>query len=219
MALIEVISIVLSTIVIVVAGFTAIINYLNYKAITSFTIYLRIETKEKAVDQTVSSSPLPRSRVSDLLHSNAGSPSNSLNYPIKVRWFDVILCNCGPGVAKGIEWEVENEMNSAEEKREMHSDRPFSLGPQSSLRIVGYLPRDYSFNFDPDKFSPFTGLQNKTKSFPWVVLVSYSTRKFLRKELKFLEKFEISEKEPTEGTLISNNKIFSPLKIDKGRIR
>ena len=47
MTIIEITSLVLSATVVIVAGITAIVSYLNYKAITTFTLYLRAETKDK----------------------------------------------------------------------------------------------------------------------------------------------------------------------------
>ena len=190
MTIIEITSLVLSATVVIVAGITAIVSYLNYKAITTFTLYLRAETKEKTVGKNDTWFLFP-DRILNTLVSNQVSTSNPQVVPITVRWFDVILGNTGPGVARKITWKVQYSPGINKDFNNMHSQESFDLGPQANVEIVRYLPKDYSTNINSTSFSPFTCLPNPSNSFPWIVEVYFEVPRFMRSNLKVEEKYYI----------------------------
>jgi hypothetical protein len=195
MALIEWISIIISAIVAIVALITAYINFLNYKAITSFTIYLRAETKQRIIDQNTSWGTIPN-RIAQSLSLNNFALSSPQNHPITVIYFDVFLGNTGPGVAKRIHWKVEYSpksqptFNSYQDSNDMHSNIPFDLGPQSNIVIVGYLARDASM-FQQSFSSQLSKLPNPTGHFPWLIELEYEMPTFCGKHKKSSERWNI----------------------------
>jgi hypothetical protein len=191
MTIIEITSLVLSATVVIVAGITAIVSYLNYKAITTFTLYLRAETKEKTVGKNDTWFLFP-DRILNTLVSNQVSTSNPQVVPITVRWFDVILGNTGPGVARKITWKVQYSPEGNKDFNDMHSQETFDLGPQANVEIVRYLPKDYSTNINRTFFSEFTFLPNPSTRFPWIVEVCFEVPRFMRKNLKVQEEHSIS---------------------------
>ena len=137
---VEILSLILSVIVLFVAAFTAFINYLNYKAITSFSLYVRTDTKsQKVTEGSLANFP---NRITKTLTLNDLIPIEKGEILI-IRWFDLILGNTGPGLVRNIKWEVDYSIElETQDKDDMCSQEPFDLGPQSNLVIVGYLPRD-----------------------------------------------------------------------------
>lgn len=190
MTLIDILSLGFSAVVIIVALITAIINYLNYKAITTFTLYIRAETKEKTVGISDTWFLFP-DRIISTLVSNQIPTSNPQPKPITVRWFDVILGNTGPGIARKITWKVQYSPGINKDFNNMHSQESFDLGPQANVEIVRYLPKDYSTNINSTSFSPFTCLPNPSNSFPWIVEVYFEVPRFMRSNLKVEEKYYI----------------------------
>lgn len=190
MYLIEILSLGFSAAVIIVAGFTAIINYLNYKAITTFTLYLRAETKEKTVGKNDTWSSFP-GRIPFTLTLNNISTSYPQVQQITVRWFDVILGNTGPGIARNITWKVQYSPGGNNDSNDMHSQEMFDLGPQAKVEIVRYLPKDCYTNTNRTFVFAFTRLPNPSTKFPWIVEVCYELPRYIRKNLKVQEEYSI----------------------------
>lgn len=204
MTLIETISLLLSATVIIVAGITAFINYLNYKAITTFTLYLRAETKSETVDQKTPWLKFP-DRISRTLILNGAYLSNPQTIPITVRWFDLILGNTGPGVARKVTWKVQySPEDKNRDSNDMHSQEKSDLGPQANAMIVSYIPRDYSLDRQQSFFSSLTKLPNPTSGFPWVVEVCYEIPRVIRKNLKVQEEYSILADGTVQKKILGN---------------
>jgi hypothetical protein len=198
---IEILSLILSGIVLFVAAFAAVINYLNYKAITSFSLYFRTDTKSQVV--TANSLCCLPNRITNTLELNGLLPIKPVN-SLVIRWFDLTLGNTGPGLVRNIRWKVGYSTESEpQDKDDMCSREPFDLGPQSNLVIVGYLPRDYALiNEDkPPYYEPFKQLPNFEKGFPWKLILSYEIPRGIRQNLKVKEQHTISPDGIVRGTI------------------
>ena len=187
---VEILSLILSVIVLFVAAFTAFINYLNYKAITSFSLYVRTDTKsQKVTEGSLANFP---NRITKTLTLNDLIPIEKGEILI-IRWFDLILGNTGPGLVRNIKWEVDYSIElETQDKDDMCSQEPFDLGPQSNLVIVGYLPRDYALiNEEKQNYKQFNKLPIPDNKSTWILNVSYEIPQGIGKNLKRNEKYAI----------------------------
>lgn len=185
MSTLDLVSIILSLVVAVMAFFSAYVSYLNLKAVTSVTLYLFPETKDGVLDNTNYMSYPDRLREAVLQNLGTLPPQN----PIRIRWFDLMLGNTGPGLALILSWET-NYNNKYRDSSEMKCSESFFLGPQAKMPIVGYIPKDYSPSILPTIFSQFTKVGTDNGRFPWKVKVIYEKQRGVKRAKYGLE-FEV----------------------------
>lgn len=183
----DIVSISLSLIVAIVAGFSAYVSYLNFQSVTRVTLYLYADTISNSMDQRNYNHYPFRVQNAVLLNHGNLPPSN----PIVIRWFDFSLGNTGPGVAYILSWKIKYDVK-AKDAADMKSNEPFYLGPQAKIPIVGYLPRDYSLDSRGQFFSQFTKVNTDDGKFPWKLIVTYEKQKRFNKHAKFGLEFEVN---------------------------
>lgn len=179
--------------VLIVTVFATLINFLNYKAVMSFFLYIESKTEGPIQCQGL----LSIDRISKILSLN-DLKSQDFNF----TYFDVYLGNTGPGLAKNIKWEVDycpdrncNDLKWTKGKEE-------AFGPHAKKNIVGYLVRDI---FVSSQKIVNLKLPNKNESFPWSISIEYDKPGIHFNQIRIEEKFEISQ----DGTVDRVSKVKS----------
>lgn len=186
----DTITLIVSIFVAAVGLVTAVITYLNLKAMTEVTLYLNAVTVQDVIEQNNYSFYPDRIKNTFLSNGMTMPPP----YPTPIRWFDLNLGNTGPGIALIDEWSVDYDPK-ANDSSEMKGNNRLVLGPQSLLTVVGYLPRDYSISRAGSQaiiYQYMGKLPNKAGIFPWKIEVIYRKKLVNLGKYKYKIIFEVS---------------------------
>ena len=189
-------TLVASFLVVTIALITALINYQNFKAIMSFSIYIEAKTVGPI---PVGGRPVNTERIERTLSLNNITSQNLI-----LTYFDVYLGNTGPGLVKNIKWEVDYCPDGGCNDIKWTKGKEEAFGPQAKKNIVGYLVRDIN-----NKNNVKLKLPNKKGSFPWRISIEYDKSSIIHRKNRIKEIFEISQ----DGTVKRVSKIEIKRKI------